>query len=74
MAYMNNMKIQCSDEFVVQTRGDPDGDTDGYICWDAEQVIGCWCWTIIPCEIFLLGDKAPLYEMTVEDGREKNTT
>jgi len=61
------MKIQRSDGFVVQT-GDPDGEADGYVGTPSKSVgAGPHGERLIPCEIFLKGDKAPLYETTVED-------
>ena len=65
--FYNNMKIQRSDGFVVQT-GDPEGEADGYVGKPSKSVgAGKHGERLIPCEIFLKGDKAPLYETTVED-------
>jgi len=65
--FYNNMKIQRSDGFVVQT-GDPEGEADGYVGKPSKSVgAGPHGERLIPCEIFLKGDKAPLYETTVED-------
>lgn len=65
--FYNNMKIQRSDGFVVQT-GDPDGEADGFV-GKASKAVGAGPHgeRLIPSEIFLKGDKAPLYETTVED-------
>lgn len=65
--FYNNMQIQRSDGFVVQT-GDPEGEADGYVGKPGKAVgAGPHGERLIPCEIFLKGDKAPLYETTVED-------
>ena len=65
--FYNNMKIQRSDGFVVQT-GDPDGEAVGYVGKPSKSIgAGPHGERLIPCEIFLKGDKAPLYETTVED-------
>lgn len=63
------MKIQRSDGFVVQT-GNPDGEADGYVGGTpSSKSVGAGPHgeRLIPLEIFLKGDKAPLYETTVED-------
>ncbi len=61
------MKISRSDGFVVQT-GNPEGEADGYVGTPSKSVgAGPHGERLIPNEIFLKGDKAPLYETTVED-------
>ena len=65
--FYDKMKIQRSDGFVVQT-GDPEGEADGYVGKPSKSIgAGPHGERLIPCEIFLKGDKAPLYETTVED-------
>jgi cyclophilin family peptidyl-prolyl cis-trans isomerase len=65
--FYNNMKISRSDGFVVQT-GNPEGEADGYVGTPSKSVgAGPHGERLIPNEIFLKGDKAPLYETTVED-------
>lgn len=65
--FYNNMKIQRSDGFVVQT-GDPDGPADGYVGTPSKSVgKGKNGERLIPCEIFVKGDKGPFYETTIED-------
>eukprot|EP00591_Stephanopyxis_turris_P012737 CAMPEP_0195514588 /NCGR_PEP_ID=MMETSP0794_2-20130614/5922_1 /TAXON_ID=515487 /ORGANISM="Stephanopyxis turris, Strain CCMP 815" /LENGTH=450 /DNA_ID=CAMNT_0040642851 /DNA_START=310 /DNA_END=1662 /DNA_ORIENTATION=+ len=65
--FYTNMAIQRSDGFVVQT-GDPDGKADGYVA-KASKAIGSGPngERLIPCEISMVGDKAPFYESTMED-------
>jgi len=65
--FYNNMKIQRSDGFVVQT-GDPDGTPVGYV-GKASKSIGAGPngERLIPTEIFVRGDKGPFYESTIED-------
>jgi cyclophilin family peptidyl-prolyl cis-trans isomerase len=65
--FYNNMKIQRSDGFVVQT-GDPDGPADGYVGTPSKSIgKGKNGERLIPCEIFVKGDKGPFYETTIED-------
>lgn len=66
--FYNNMKIQRSDGFVVQT-GKPDGQAEGYTGGKPSKAIGAGKngERLIPTEIFLVGDKGPFYESTVED-------
>ncbi|GFH44566.1 hypothetical protein CTEN210_01040 [Chaetoceros tenuissimus] len=65
--FYTNMKIQRSDGFVVQT-GDPDGPADGYVGTPGKAVgKGKHGERLIPCEIFVKGDKGPFYESTIED-------
>jgi cyclophilin family peptidyl-prolyl cis-trans isomerase len=58
--FYNNMKIQRSDGFVVQT-GDPDGPADGYIPLGAREP------RKIPLEIMVKGDKEPMWGSTTEE-------
>lgn len=62
------MAIQRSDGFVVQT-GDPDGKDIGYTGGKASKSIGAGPngERLIPAEIFLVGDKGPFYEATIEE-------
>ena len=61
------MKIQRSDGFVVQT-GDPDGEDFGYIGTPSKSIGGGpHGERLIPCEIYVKGDKGPFYESTMED-------
>lgn len=65
--FYNNMKIQRSDGFVVQT-GDPDGPSDGYVGTPGKALgKGKHGERLIPSEIFVKGDKGPFYETTIED-------
>jgi len=66
--FYNNMAIQRSDGFVVQT-GDPDGDAVGYTGGTPSKAIGAGPKgeRLIPCEISVTGDKVPIYETTIED-------
>lgn len=65
--FYNNMKIQRSDGFVIQT-GDPDGDAVGYVGTPSKSVgKGSKGERLIPNEIFVKGDKGPFYETTIED-------
>jgi len=65
--FYNNMNIQRSDGFVVQT-GDPDGPADGYVGTPSKSVgKGKHGERLIPLEIFVVGDKGPFYEITIED-------
>lgn len=65
--FYNNMKIQRSDGFVVQT-GDPEGTPFGYV-GKASKAVGAGPngERLIPTEIFVRGDKSPFYESTIED-------
>lgn len=66
--FYDNMKIQRSDGFVVQT-GDPDGEAFGYTGGKPSKSIGAGPHgeRLIPTEIFVRGDKGPFYETTIED-------
>jgi len=65
--FYNNMDIQRSDGFVVQT-GDPKGEADGYVGTPSKSVgKGKHGERLIPLEIFALGDKGPFYESSIED-------
>jgi cyclophilin family peptidyl-prolyl cis-trans isomerase len=65
--FYNNMQIQRSDGFVVQT-GDPDGEADGYVATGSKAVgQGKHGERLIPLEIFVRGDSGPFYESTIED-------
>jgi peptidylprolyl isomerase len=65
--FYNNMAIDRSDGFVVQT-GDPVGDAVGYVGKGSPAVgNGPHGERLIPLEIFVRGDKAPIYESTIED-------
>jgi len=66
--FYDNMKIQRSDGFVVQT-GDPDGEAIGYTGGKPSKSIGAGPngERLIPTEIFVRGDKGPFYESTIED-------
>lgn len=61
------MAIQRSDGFVVQT-GKPDGEAEGYVGTPSKSVgAGKFGERQIPLEIFVKGDKGPIYESTIED-------
>lgn len=65
--FYTNMQIQRSDGFVVQT-GDPDGEADGYIGTPSKSIgAGKHGERLIPSEIYVVGDKGPFYETTIED-------
>eukprot|EP00804_Cyclotella_cryptica_P000888 CCRYP_001116-RA/>CCRYP_001116-RA protein AED:0.17 eAED:0.17 QI:0/0.66/0.5/1/1/0.75/4/189/364 len=65
--FYNNMDIQRSDGFVVQT-GDPKGEAEGYVGTPSKAVgAGKHGERLIPLEIFVTGDKGPFYETTIED-------
>jgi len=67
--FYNNMEIQRSDGFVVQT-GKPSGSdgAEGYVGKGGKQVgQGPKGERLIPLEIFVKGDKGPIYETTIED-------
>ena len=57
--FYDNMDIQRSDGFVVQT-GDPKGEADGYVAPPSKSVgSGKHGERLIPLEIFAKGDKGP---------------
>jgi len=58
--FYNNMEIQRSDGFVVQT-GDPAGPADGYIPSGEKGP------RTIPLEIMVKGDKVPMWGSTTEE-------
>jgi len=66
--FYNNMKIQRSDGFVVQT-GEPDGEAVGYTGGKPSKSIGQGPKgeRLIPSEIFIKGDKSPIYEIDIEE-------
>lgn len=65
--FYDNMNIQRSDGFVVQT-GDPAGEADGYVDTPSKSVgAGKHGERLIPLEIFVKGDKGPFYESSIED-------
>lgn len=65
--FYDNMKIQRSDGFVVQT-GDPDGEAEGFVGTPSKSIgAGKHGERLIPSEIFVVGDKGPFYETTIED-------
>ena len=65
--FYDNMDIQRSDGFVVQT-GDPKGEAEGYVGTPSKSVgAGKNGERLIPLEIFAKGDKGPIYESTIED-------
>lgn len=65
--FYDNMDIQRSDGFVVQT-GDPKGEADGYVGTPSKSVgAGKHGERLIPLEIFVKGDKGPIYESNIED-------
>jgi peptidylprolyl isomerase len=65
--FYNNMRIQRSDGFVVQT-GDPEGEADGYVGTGSKSVgNGKHGERLIPLEIFVRDDAGPFYESTIED-------
>lgn len=66
--FYTKMEIQRSDGFVVQT-GKPDGGADGYTGGTAGKALGAGKKgeRLIPLETFLVGDKGPFYEATMED-------
>jgi cyclophilin family peptidyl-prolyl cis-trans isomerase len=65
--FYNNMKIQRSDGFVVQT-GDPDGDAVGYVGTPGKALgAGKNGERLIPLETTIKGDKGPVYESTIEE-------
>lgn len=65
--FYDNMDIQRSDGFVVQT-GNPKGDAEGYVGTPSKSVgEGKHGERLIPLETFVKGDKGPFYETTIED-------
>lgn len=65
--FYDNMDIQRSDGFVVQT-GNPKGEAEGYVGTPSKSVgAGKHGERLIPLEIFAKGDKGPIYETTIED-------
>lgn len=65
--FYDQMPIQRSDGFVVQT-GDPAGDAFGYVGKGSAAIgNGPNGERLIPLEIFLRGDKQPIYEIGVEE-------
>lgn len=65
--FYDNMKIQRSDGFVVQT-GKPEGGAEGYVGTPSKSVgKGKNGERLIPLETFVKGDKGPFYETTIED-------
>ena len=65
--FYDKMDIQRSDGFVVQT-GDPAGDAYGYVGTGSKAVgNGPNGERLIPLEIFIKGDKAPIYETNIEE-------
>lgn len=65
--FYDNMDIQRSDGFVVQT-GNPKGDAEGYVGTPSKSVgEGKHGERLIPLETFAKGDKGPFYETTIED-------
>lgn len=65
--FYNNMDIQRSDGFVVQT-GNPKGEAEGYVGTPSKSIgAGKQGERLIPLETFLRGDKGPFYETTIED-------
>ena len=65
--FYNNMDVQRSDGFVVQT-GDPKGEAEGYVGTPSKSVgTGKHGERLIPLEIFAKGDKGPFYESSIED-------
>ena len=65
--FYNGMDIYRSDGFVVQT-GDPTGDADGFVGPGGKAGgNGKHGERLIPLEIFVQGDKGPVYESTIED-------
>jgi cyclophilin family peptidyl-prolyl cis-trans isomerase len=65
--FYDNMEIQRSDGFVVQT-GDPPGKAIGYVGTPSKSIgAGPNGERQIPTEIFVKGDDGPFYESTIED-------
>eukprot|EP00640_Fibrocapsa_japonica_P001821 CAMPEP_0113937516 /NCGR_PEP_ID=MMETSP1339-20121228/4128_1 /TAXON_ID=94617 /ORGANISM="Fibrocapsa japonica" /LENGTH=444 /DNA_ID=CAMNT_0000940315 /DNA_START=76 /DNA_END=1410 /DNA_ORIENTATION=+ /assembly_acc=CAM_ASM_000762 len=68
--FYKDLKITRSDGFVVQLGDrDPEGDVHGYVPPGKKQE------RTVPLEVFLVGDKEPLYGITSEDeGRGATST
>lgn len=66
--FYTNMAIQRSDGFVVQT-GKPSDGAEGYTGGRPSKSVGKGPKgeRLIPSEIFVVGDKGPFYETTIED-------
>ena len=61
------MPIQRSDGFVIQT-GDPTGEAWGYVAKGTKSLgNGPHGERLIPNEIYVVGEKEPIYESTLED-------
>ena len=58
--FYNGMEIQRQDGFVVQT-GDPDGPDDGFRDPKTDAI------RTVPLEIRVKGEKAPIYDFSLED-------
>ncbi|CAI8594476.1 unnamed protein product [Vicia faba] len=58
--FYDGMEIQRADGFVVQT-GDPEGPAEGFIDPSTEKI------RIVPLEIMVEGEKAPVYGETLEE-------
>jgi peptidylprolyl isomerase len=73
--FYDKMDIQRSDGFVVQT-GEPKGDAIGYVGPGNKNVgNGKNGERLIPLEIFVKGDKGPIYESSIEnEGRGGEAT
>ncbi|KAI8462853.1 MAG: cyclophilin type peptidyl-prolyl cis-trans isomerase/CLD-domain-containing protein [Monoraphidium minutum] len=67
MGFYDGMDVQRADGFVVQT-GDPDGPATGYVDPATNKL------RIVPLEIKVAGDKAPIYEDSLEDLGRFNET
>jgi len=65
--FYNGLKIDRSDGFVVQT-GDPEGPEVGFVDPSTGKL------RTIPLEVYVPGDKIPVYEETLEDLRRSNET
>lgn len=65
--FYDKMEIQRSDGFVVQT-GDPKGEAWGYVGKGTKSIgKGPHGERLIPNEIYVVGEKEPIYESTLED-------
>lgn len=65
--FYDGMEIQRADGFVVQT-GDPDGPETGYVDPATGKL------RTVPLEIKVVGDKEPVYDLSLEDlGRYNDT-
>ena len=66
--FYDNMPIQRSDGFVVQTGKPTTGDAEGFVGKGGKAVgNGPKGERLIPLEIFVKGDAGPFYETTIED-------